>query len=73
MRKLKAMQIKDRFLSNQVVNSTLRYSTLAPLIDSLMNELGIQGGDIKGLTQCLKPQSTSVKRGGSGNLNNTYK
>lgn len=61
MRKLKAMQIKDRFLSNQVVNSTLRYSTQAPLIDSLMNELGIQGGDIKGLTQCLKPQSTSVK------------
>ena len=61
MRKLKAMQIKDRFLSNQVVNSTLRYSTLAPLIDSLMNELGIPGGDIKGLTQCLKPQSTSVK------------
>ncbi len=61
MRKLKAMQIKDRFLSNQVVNSTLRYSTQAPLIDSLMNEIGIQGGDIKGLTQCLKPQSTSVK------------
>ena len=61
MRKLKAMQIKDRFLSNQVVNSTLRYSTQAPLIDSLMNEIGIQGGDIKGLTQCLKPQSTSAK------------
>ena len=61
MRKLKAMQIKDRFLSNQVVNSTLRYRTQTPLIDSLMNELGIQGGDIKGLTQCLKPQSTSVK------------
>ena len=48
-------------LSDQVVNSALRYRTLAPLIDSLMNELGIQGGDIKGLTQCLKPQSTSVK------------
>ena len=61
MRKLKAMQIKDRFLSNQVVNSTLRYRTQTPLIDSLMNELGIQGGDIKGLTQCLKPQSTSAK------------
>ena len=48
-------------LSDQVVNSALRYRTQAPLIDSLMNELGIQGGDIKGLTQCLKPQSTSVK------------
>ena len=47
--------------ADQVVNSALRYRTQAPLIDSLMNELGIQGGDIKGLTQCLKPQSTSVK------------
>ena len=43
------------------MNSALRYRTQAPLIDSLMNELGIQGGDIKGLTQCLKPQSTSAK------------
>ena len=48
-------------LSNQVVNSTLRYRTQAPLIDSLMNELGIQGGDINGLTQSLKPQITSAK------------
>ncbi|KAB0626132.1 flotillin family protein [Acinetobacter gandensis] len=44
-------------LSDQVVNSALRYRTQAPLIDSLMNELGIQGGDINGLTQSLKPQS----------------
>ena len=42
-------------LSDQVVNSALRYRSQAPLIDSLMNELGIQGGDINGLTQSLKP------------------
>lgn len=48
-------------LSDQVVNSALRYRTQAPLIDSLMNELGIQGGDINGLTQSLKPQTTSTK------------
>ena len=48
-------------LSDQVVNSALRYRTQAPLIDSLMNELGIQGGDINGLTQSLKPQITSTK------------
>lgn len=48
-------------LSDQVVNSALRYRTQAPLIDSLMNELGIQGGDINGLTQSLKPQITSPK------------
>ncbi|QIO06592.1 flotillin family protein [Acinetobacter shaoyimingii] len=44
-------------LSDQVVNSALRYRSQAPLIDSLMNELGIQGGDINGLTQSLKPKS----------------
>jgi uncharacterized membrane protein YqiK len=43
-------------LSDQVVNSALRYRSQAPLIDSLMNELGIQGGDINGLTQSLKPK-----------------
>ncbi|NNG82605.1 flotillin family protein [Acinetobacter sp. ANC 5378] len=48
-------------LSDQVVNSALRYRTQAPLIDSLMNELGIQGGDINGLTQSLKPQVTTPK------------
>lgn len=41
-------------LSDQVVNSALRYRSQAPLIDSLMNELGIKGGDINGLTQSLK-------------------
>ncbi|WP_139852656.1 flotillin family protein [Acinetobacter pullicarnis] len=44
-------------LSDQVVNSALRYRSQAPLIDSLMNELGIQGGDINGFTQSLKPKS----------------
>ena len=44
-------------LSDQVVNSALRYRTQAPLIDSLMNELGIQGGDLNGLTQSLKPKA----------------
>jgi uncharacterized membrane protein YqiK len=44
-------------LSDQVVNSALRYRSQAPLIDSLMSELGIQGGDINGLTQSLKSQT----------------
>lgn len=47
-------------LSDQVVNSALRYRSQAPLIDSLMNELGINGGDINGLTQTLKPKSEQV-------------
>ena len=40
-------------LSDQVVNSALRYRSQAPLVDSLMNELGIKGGDINGFTQSL--------------------
>ena len=44
-------------LSDQVVNSALRYRSQAPLIDSLMNELGIKGGDINGLTQSLHSKS----------------
>ena len=44
-------------LSDQVVNSALRYRSQAPLIDSLMNELGLKGGDINGLTQSLKPST----------------
>ena len=44
-------------LSDQVVNSALRYRSQAPLIDSLMSELGLQGGDINGLTQGLKPKA----------------
>ncbi|WP_151980069.1 flotillin family protein [Acinetobacter guerrae] len=43
-------------LSDQVVNSALRYRSQAPLIDSLMNELGLQGGDMNGFTQSLKSQ-----------------
>lgn len=44
-------------LSDQVVNSALRYRSQAPLIDSLMSELGIQGGDINGLTQSLNKKA----------------
>ena len=40
-------------LSDQVVNSALRYRSQAPLVDSLMNELGLKGNDINGLTQPL--------------------
>jgi hypothetical protein len=48
----------DASLSDQVVNSALRYRSQAPLIDSLMNELGLQGGDINGLTQTLNSKQS---------------
>ena len=42
-------------LSDQVVNSALRYRAQAPLVDGLLKELGLSGGDINGLTQSLNP------------------
>ncbi|MCF8069420.1 MAG: flotillin family protein [Desulfobacterales bacterium] len=41
-------------LADQVVNSALRYRGQAPLIDSLLKEVGITGSDINGLTGSIK-------------------
>lgn len=43
-------------LADQVVNSALRYRAQAPLLDSLLSELGIKAGDLNGLTAAAKPQ-----------------
>ena len=40
-------------LADQVVNSALRYRSQAPLLDSLLQEIGLQGGDIHGLANSL--------------------
>lgn len=37
-------------LADQVVNSALRYRAQAPLVDSLLKEIGLNGSDIQGLT-----------------------
>jgi uncharacterized membrane protein YqiK len=41
-------------LADQVVNSALRYRSQAPLVDAILKEIGINGGDINGLTDSLK-------------------
>jgi len=46
-------------LADQVVNSALRYRSQAPLIDSLMSELGLSGKDLNGLTNVI--QGTTEK------------
>lgn len=40
----------DGSLADQLVNSALRYRGQAPLVDSLLAEIGLDGSDIKGLT-----------------------
>ncbi|GJQ62949.1 MAG: flotillin family protein [Melioribacteraceae bacterium] len=44
-------------LADQVVNSALRYRGQAPLIDSIMREIGMVGSDINGLTAPLNNQT----------------
>ncbi len=41
-------------LADQVVNSALKYRAQAPLLDSLLEEVGIKGGDINGLTAAVQ-------------------
>jgi uncharacterized membrane protein YqiK len=41
-------------LADSVTNAALRYRAQSPLVDSLLRELGLEGGDINGLTQVLK-------------------
>ncbi len=48
-------------LSDQLVNSALKYRGQAPLIDSLMAEIGIKAGDINGLTSGLKDEDLDKK------------
>jgi uncharacterized membrane protein YqiK len=44
-------------LADSVVNSALRYRAQAPLIDSLLREIGVSGGDIGRIAESLqKPQ-----------------
>ena len=36
-------------VADQAVNAALKYRTQAPLLDSLMAELGLEGADLNGL------------------------
>lgn len=40
-------------LADQVVNGALRYRAQAPMVESLLQEIGLNGSDINGLTQGL--------------------
>ena len=46
-------------LADQVVNSALKYRAQAPLLDSLMKEIGINAGDINGFTAAINKVSSN--------------
>jgi uncharacterized membrane protein YqiK len=48
-------------LADQLVSSALRYRGQAPLVDSLMKEIGLSGGDLNALTQAVKTAEPTAK------------
>lgn len=52
-------------LADQLVSSALRYRGQAPLVDSLMKEIGLAGGDLNALTQGVRPVDPPVAEEGS--------
>lgn len=47
-------------LADQLVSSALRYRGQAPLVDSLMKEIGLSGGDLNAMTQAVKSVEPSA-------------
>jgi uncharacterized membrane protein YqiK len=51
-------------LADQMVSGALRYRAQAPLLDQLMAEVGLSGGDVNGLTAALRePVQTTGQAG----------
>jgi len=50
---------KNASLADQLVNSALRYRGQAPLIDAILKEIGINSGDINGLTKAIRPDHSN--------------
>jgi hypothetical protein len=43
-----------RNVTDEVIDSALRYRVQAPMIDSLMKEIGIEGGSLGRMTEVLR-------------------
>jgi Flotillin len=44
----------NRNVTDEVIDSALRYRVQAPMIDSLMKEIGIEGGGLGRMTEVLR-------------------
>ncbi len=53
-------------LADQVVNSALRYRAQSPLVDSLLDEIGLDGTDINGLATALNGTTGGPTTNGAG-------
>lgn len=52
-------------MADQLVASALRYRAQSPLVDSLLAEIGLDGGDLNGLTRSIAAQGDGAGRGTS--------
>jgi uncharacterized membrane protein YqiK len=52
-------------MADQLVSSALRYRAQGPLVDALLKEVGLQGGDLNGLTKVLKPEADGGEESGN--------
>ena len=50
-------------LSDQIVDSALRYKSQAPLVDGLLREIGIDGASISSISKALKNEVSMTKDG----------
>jgi uncharacterized membrane protein YqiK len=48
--------------SDSIVNSALRYRAQAPLVDTLLKEIGISGGDVSKLADALSQPASKSRR-----------
>ena len=50
-------------IADSVVNSALRYRAQAPLIDSLLKEIGISGSELEKMTDLVEPPANDPPEG----------
>ncbi len=58
--------VANASMADQLVSSALRYRAQSPLVDSLLEEIGMQGGDLNGLTQVLTESTGKDKSSANG-------
>lgn len=51
-------------LADQAVAAALSYRAQQPLVDALLQEIGLKGGTLSGLTEGVTPQTTAAVRPG---------
>ncbi len=50
-------------MADQLVASALKYRAQAPLVDSLLKDIGMDGSELNGLTAALNPETPNVNKG----------